>query len=109
MARGGGEGWFNEIIPSAKDFAYEESPPATSSRSSASSGGPVTPPLPTQQAAHDVADIFAEFEPEPYKPFYGLGGATATETFEQAQARLKKLATKRTTDARILWPELMGG
>ncbi|BGP03475.1 zinc finger, C2H2-type transcription factor [Rhodotorula toruloides] len=107
MARGGGEGWFNEIIPSAKDFTYDDSPPATSSRSS-SSNGPVTPPMPTQQPAPDVADIFAEFDPQPYKPFYGLGGATAVETFEQAQARLRNHTDKRTADARALWPELMG-
>ncbi|GEM11000.1 zinc finger, C2H2-type transcription factor [Rhodotorula toruloides] len=110
MARGGGEGWFNEIIPSAKDFAYDDSPPTTSSRSSASSGGPVTPPLPNQQPApaSDVADIFAEFDPQPYKPFYGHGGATTIETFEQAQTRLKNHATKRVADVRQLWPELMG-
>lgn len=108
MARGGGEGWFNEIIPSAKDFTYDDSPPTTSSRSS-SSNGPVTPPMPTQQPAPDVADIFAKFDPQPYKPFYGLGGATAVETFEQAQARLRNHTNKRTADARALWPELMGG
>ncbi|GAA6048694.1 hypothetical protein JCM3770_002025 [Rhodotorula araucariae] len=125
IARGGGEGWFNEIIPSAKDFvpAAEDSPAASSSTSagtsprdayafssSSASGTASTFPSPHGDASTDASlgDLFAEFDELPYRPFHSAGGATPGETYDEAQERLRKHAERRVRDAQTALPELWG-
>ncbi|BGP51752.1 hypothetical protein JCM10450v2_007702 [Rhodotorula kratochvilovae] len=116
IARGGGEGWFNEIIPSAKDFVpASDSPAATSSSagttprdafsSSSASGTASTFPSP-RDAPASLEELFAELDEQPYRPFHGAGGATPGETYEQAQERLRKHAERRVRDAQAALPEV---
>ncbi|GAA5908520.1 hypothetical protein JCM8208_002653 [Rhodotorula glutinis] len=122
IARGGGEGWWNEIIPSAKDFVPAESGVprsassprrSTSTASSSSSRGASsssrssnsTLPSPPSPAPGSLDELLAEFDEQPYTPYAGEGGANPGETYEHAQERLRKLAERRVNDMRQMMPE----
>ncbi|GAA5868500.1 hypothetical protein JCM3774_005399 [Rhodotorula dairenensis] len=111
LARGGGERWFEEVIPSAAGY--------TCSKPCTPTSNPEVPPEVLENShgsGMDVdaattttllEDIFAEFEPRPYKPYYGLGGARQNETYEQAQARLHCLTEQKLDDVRAQWPQVL--
>ncbi|GAA6060700.1 hypothetical protein JCM10212_005082 [Sporobolomyces blumeae] len=113
MARGGGEKWFQDVMPTATGgvprpdstapsssstthsrFSFSSSGQASSS-STRSSESPYTPP----QHQDSLQAMFAEVEeeeaygrdPNAYKPYHGDGGARPGETYEQAQERLRVL------------------
>ncbi|GAA5985699.1 hypothetical protein JCM10908_007078 [Rhodotorula pacifica] len=104
LARGGGERWFEEVIPSAAGYTCSKScTPEPNPRVSPESLGRTE----ADSTTTAVEDIFAEFEPQPYKPFYGPGGAQANETYEQAQARLQRQAERTVHDVQMKWPQFM--
>ncbi|GAA6010603.1 hypothetical protein JCM11491_002991 [Sporobolomyces phaffii] len=118
MARGGGERWFQDTMPTAFGGAprRESSTSGTSDSyfsSSSSAGGSTksttktsspdtsdsalnTPP---QQAADSYDTFLSELDHEDtygrdadaYRPYHGAGGAWPGETFAQAQDRLRDL------------------
>jgi len=122
IARGGGEGWWHDIIPSAKDFVPAESGvprSATDARRSTSSSSSSrgasssttstssdsTLPSPPAPAPGSLDELLAEFDEQPYTPYAGEGGANPGETYEHAQERLRKLAERRVKDMRQMMPE----
>ncbi|KWU45571.1 hypothetical protein RHOSPDRAFT_32876 [Rhodotorula sp. JG-1b] len=106
LARGGGERWFEEVIPSAAGYSC-------SKPCSPTPNPEVAPEILAQshqsgtEAAPAVDDIFAEFEPQPYRPFYGPGGARQHETYEEAQARMGNLTEKKLDSVRAQWPQFL--
>lgn len=122
IARGGGEGWWHDIIPSAKDFVPAESgvprsvtdarrstSSSSSSRGASSSttstSSDSTLPSPPAPAPGSLDELLAEFDEQPYTPYAGEGGANPGETYEHAQERLRKLAERRVKDMRQMMPE----
>lgn len=75
--------------PSVDPLTSFDDPSSTSSSSSAS-------------ASPTLAELLAEFDPQPYVPFYGHGGERKSEgeTYEEAQERTRKLRESRTSEAR---------
>ncbi|GJN94380.1 hypothetical protein Rhopal_007460-T1 [Rhodotorula paludigena] len=115
IARGGGEGWYRDIIPSAEDFhpAPSPAPPTTTRASNASASdstspsthSPFTPLDDTSPAATaSLSELFAEFDEAPYQPFHGAGGTQPGETYEAAQERLRKLAQRRLDEVKASTP-----
>lgn len=124
LARGGGERWFEEVIPSAAGHTCSKPCSPTSNpkvppeflEQSHRSGSVADAAANAANAAADadaattttvVEDIFAEFEPRAYKPFYGPGGSRQNETYEQAQARLNRLTEQKLEDVRAQWPQVL--
>ncbi|GAA6020590.1 hypothetical protein JCM10207_008678 [Rhodosporidiobolus poonsookiae] len=116
IARGGGESWFQDVMPTAAalnpdgTFTSSGTSPSTASSTSmpptpaSATNEPLAPPVePT------LAEMLAEFDPQPYKPFHGAGGAVGNETYEAAQERFQKHAAKRTAQAFSEFPEMLGG
>ncbi|GAA5896275.1 hypothetical protein JCM5296_002933 [Sporobolomyces johnsonii] len=132
MARGGGEKWFQDVMPTAAGGSGPSSSASTASRSScsssSSSGGgrssssdtspastssstPYTPPdnfttLLEELDADDEAD--ARAGAGIYRSFHGEGGAVPGESYAEAQERLRKHRERRAADAKKLFPEMMG-
>ncbi|GAA5982870.1 hypothetical protein JCM11641_002611 [Rhodosporidiobolus odoratus] len=115
VKRGGGEGWFQDVMPTASSFV--PSPSSNSSRSFStctSSNSPPTPlvptppPLPSATLEPTLEQLLAEFDPAPYQPYYSAGGAAPNESYESAQERMRKLAEKRRREVEREWPEAFG-
>ncbi|GAA6034728.1 hypothetical protein JCM8097_001141 [Rhodosporidiobolus ruineniae] len=120
IARGGGESWFNDVVPTAAAFNPDKASASPASSATHSTASPITPfdaldpldlsssiPSTTAKAPATLEELLAEFDPKPYEPFYGSGGATRTETYEEAQARLKRHGIKRLSEFQKEWPDLM--
>lgn len=127
IARGSGEGWWNEIIPSAKDFVPAGTDSPRSARRSASASTTTSTGTSTVTSANSsstpaasndstfpspatvpgsLEELLAEFDDQPFKPYAGEGGANPGETYAQAQERLRKLAERRVRDMRESMPEV---
>ncbi|GAA5965937.1 hypothetical protein JCM21900_005703 [Sporobolomyces salmonicolor] len=126
MARGGGERWFQDVMPTAAG-GTGPSPVFTASRASSSSGSgrssdtspastdststPYTPPdnFTTLLEELDAADeTDARAGAGIYQSFHGEGGAVRGESYAEAQERMRKHRERRARDARTLFPEMMG-
>ncbi|BGP20208.1 hypothetical protein JCM10213_005937 [Rhodosporidiobolus nylandii] len=115
IARGGGERWFHDIIPTAASFSSPASTsttstsPASAHTSDSPSYSTSSLPTPPNPAA-SLEELLAEFDPQPYKPFYAAGGASRTgnDTYEAAQERLKKHTEGKARDLKVELPDLFG-
>ncbi|GAA5830003.1 hypothetical protein JCM11251_006841 [Rhodosporidiobolus azoricus] len=108
IARGGGERWFQDVMPTAASFDPSRTSPTSSSPGSSTTSAGLSPSMPISpldpSTASSLEELLAEFdENQPYKPFYAAGGATGSETYEDAQERMRKHTANRVKDAQAQW------
>ncbi|GAA5981325.1 hypothetical protein JCM5350_004365 [Sporobolomyces pararoseus] len=119
LARGGGERWFQDTMPTAFGGApRRESSSSSTSESSHSNKSKTSSPsvdslnTPPQDDYHILlAEIEAEEaqkrgDPDAYRPYHGEGGTWPGETFDQAQERMRKLRERNITIVNNLIPDL---
>ncbi|GAA5863556.1 hypothetical protein JCM8547_007284 [Rhodosporidiobolus lusitaniae] len=118
IARGGGERWFQDVMPTARDFdtSASSSPSSSTSPSTASSfptpsstSVPLSNPSivdPPAEVPMTLDELLAEFDEQPYKPYHGLAGAVPGESYEAATERMRQLREKKTNAVAVEFPFL---
>lgn len=54
-----------------------------------------------------LEEMFAEFDPQPYKPAYGRGGTKQHETYDEAQAQMHLLTESKLQSLRDNYPQFL--
>ncbi|GAA5958331.1 hypothetical protein JCM3765_004795 [Sporobolomyces pararoseus] len=119
LARGGGERWFKDTMPTAfggaprresSSTSTSESSQSTKSKTSSPSVDSLnTPPQDDYQiflAEIEAEEALKRGDPDAYKPYHGEGGTWPGETFDQAQERMRKLRERNVSVMNNLIPDL---